>query len=294
MINYLDKISAEKCLIFNTLIRSGNVATAAKALQLPVSKIHNELKSIEKAVGMPLLLRDKRKIVLTPVGARIADFARIVTEGLKYLDPSLTVEEVEDLNIATTHSLAETVIPSIIEEFHKQFPKVKINIFSGSEYLDFTNQDIDIVLGAPLSNRADITKTFIADFTYALYASKEYLKRKGTPKDFEDLKDHDFLIHRSLPFIEENMKDIPINMVATSTNYRALLELTRKGLGICFLCKDFLKAGLHSDRDLVNILKDFENKTLKLCFLSRKFSHKSILINALQEIMIHSIRKAFT
>lgn len=291
MINYLDKISAEKCLIFNTLVRCGNVSTAAKALKLPVSKIHNELKSTEKAMGGPILLRDKRKILLTPLGSRLADFARIVTEGLKHLDSSLIMEDIVDLNIATSHGLAETILPEILAKFHDQHPKIKVNIFSGAEYLDFTQQDIDVVLGMPINNRADITKTFITDFTYAFYASKDYLQRKGTPKRFTDFANHDFVNFKGYSILEESTKNIPINVIATSTNYRALLELTRKGLGICFLCKDFIKGGFYSDENLVNVIPEYEHKSIKISFMSRKFSHKSSLINGLQDITIQITKK---
>lgn len=292
MINYLDKISAEKCLIFNALVRCGNVSTAAKALRLPVSKIHNELKSIEKAMGSPILLRDKRKILLTPLGSRLADFAHIVTEGLKHLDPSLITEDIIDLNIATTHGIAETVLPDVLAQFHAQFPKIKVNIFSGIEYLDFTQQDIDVVLGSAINNRSDITKNFIADFTYAFYASKEYLARNGTPKAFTDFTNHDFINFKGSSILEENTKNIAINVIATSTNYRAIVELARKGIGICFLCKDFIRGEFYSSENLVNVLPEYEYKALKLSFMSRKFSHKSTLINGLQEIAIQSIRKA--
>lgn len=291
MVNYLDKISAEKCLIFNTLVRYGSVSTAAKALKFPVSKVHNELKSIEKAMGNPILLRDKRKILLTPLGTRLADFCRIVTEGLKHLDQSLVPEEVMDLNIATTHGLAETLLPDVLVKFHAQFPTVKINIFSGVEYLDFTQQDIDVVMGIPITNRSDITKTYIADYTYAFYASKEYLARKGIPQSFNDFADHDFIEFRGSSILEQNTKNISIDVVASATNYRTLLELTQRGLGICFLCKDFIEAGFYSDKNLVNIIPEYEHTSIKICFMSRKFSHKSTSINGLLEHTLEVIKK---
>ena len=293
MVNYLDKISAEKCLIFNTLVRYGSVSTAAKALKIPVSKVHNELKSIEKAMGSPILLRDKRKILLTPLGTRFADFCRVVTEGLKHLDQSFVPEEALDLNIATSHGWAESLLPEILAKFHMHYPTVKVNIFSGAEYLDFTQQDIDIVMGMPITNRADITKTYIADYTYAFYASKDYLARKGTPQSFNDFVNHDFIEFRGSSILEQNTKNMSLNVVATSTNYRALLELTRRGLGICFLCKDFLKFGFYSNENLVSIIPEYEHKSVKVCFMSRKFSHKSTSINALLEATQEVIRAIF-
>lgn len=291
MVNYLDKISAQKCLIINTLVRYGSVSTAAKALKLPVSKIHNELKSIERAIGAPIILRNKHKIALTNVGSKLADFSRVVAEGLKYLDESIVVEESVDINIATTHGFAETFLPAILGKFHKALPNVNINIFSGSEYLDFTQQDIDVVLGPVLNNRSDITKTYVCDFNYGFYASKAYVARKGEPKNFNDLSGHNLLNFKGTSILPSSLNNYPVNIIVNSTNYRVLVELTRAGIGICFLCKEFLNLGFYSNKNLVNVIPEYIDRAVKLYFMSRKFSNKAALINKLQEIVLEKMKE---
>lgn len=290
MVDYLDKISAQKCLILNTLIRYGSVSTAAKALKLPVSKIHNELKAIEKAIGNPIILRDKRKIVLTPIGARLADFARIVVESLKFLDDSLILDEVTDINIATTHGLAETFLPEVLAKFHVEYPKVHINLFSGNEYLDFTQQDIDIVIGPSLDNRSDLTKTYLCDFTYAFYASNEYVARKGMPQSLNGLAKHELAVFKGASLLPKTIK-ASFKVAVSSTNYRALLECARQGIAIGFLCKEFLDDGIYSDKDLINVIPDFVSDPLRMHFMSRKFTSKSVLINKLQEIAVDLMKE---
>lgn len=290
MVDYLDKISAQKCLILNTLVRYGNVSTAAKALKLPVSKIHNELKAIEKAIGNPIILRDKRKIVLTPIGAKLADFSRIVVESLRYLEASTDLDEITDINIATTHGLAETFLPEILVRFHKEYPKVNINLFSGLEYLDFTQQDIDVVIGPALDNRSDLTKTHLCNFTYGFYASEEYIAKKGIPEDLDSLASHGFAIFKGVSLLPKTI-EFPLKIVVSSTNYRALLECTRQGMGIGFLCKEFLKHGFYSGKGLISIIPDFTSEPSRVHFMSRKFTNKSILINKLQEIAVEFMKE---
>lgn len=292
MVDYLDKISAQKCLILNTLVRYGNVSTAAKALKLPVSKIHNELKAIEKAIGNPIILRDKRKIVLTPIGAKLADFSRIVVESLKYLDESVDLGEITDINIATTHGLAETFLPEILVKFHEEYPKVNINLFSGLEYLDFTQQDIDVVIGPALDNRSDLTKTHFCDFTYAFYASKDYIARKGMPQNLNALASHEVAMFKGVSLFPKTVK-ASFNVVLSSTNYRAILECTRQGIAIGFLCKEFLEHGIYSDKNLVNVIPNFASDPVRMHFMSRKFTNKSVLINKLLGIATEFMREKF-
>lgn len=289
MVDYLDKISAQKCLILNTLVRYGSVPTAAKALKLPVSKVHNELKAIEKAIGTPVILRDKRKIILTPIGVKLAEFSRMVAESIKILDDTIDLDEVVDINIATTHGFAETFLPEILEKFHIAYPKVHINIFSGLEYLDFTQQDIDIVIGPALDNRSDLTKTYLCDFTYGLYASEEYIARKGLPQTLNNLAKHEIAMFRGISLLPKNIKS-PFKIVVSSTNYRVLLECVRRGMAIGFLCKEFLKYGFYSAADLINIIPDFISDSVRIHFMSRKFTNKSVQINKIQEIAVELMR----
>ena len=287
--DYLDKISAQKCLIFNTLVRCGNVATTSRLLKLPVSKIHNEIKSIEKAVGSPILLRDKRRIVLTEVGTKLSEFSKIVVENLRILEKPKNTEEVQEINIATTHSLAEIFLPSIIKKLRLTFPKILLNVFSGLEYLDFTQQDIDVVIGPTLDNRSDLTKTYIRDFTYSFYASKEYILKKGLPETLKDLEKHEIAIFKGLLLFPKNVK-IPSNVVLSSTNYRSLLECIRQGVAVGLLCKEFMEDGFYSDKNLVSVATDFVTDPLRIHFMSRKFTNKSFYLNKLQEITLKSIK----
>lgn len=290
MISYLDKVSIQKCIIFSTFVRYGNVALTAKALRLPVSKVHNELKSLEKAIGTPIILRNKHKIAFTTLGERLAEFSRTVAENLTILDDSIEGAEITDINVATPHDVAEIFMPQILAKFHSEYPSIKVNLYSGIEYLDFTQQDIDVVIGFALTNRGDLTKTYICDLTYGLYAAGSYLKEKGKPKTFSDLKKHSFLVFKDDQSLPQNISSI-IDPSISVTNYRALLEFTRKGLGISALCKNFFENDFYSQTDLVNVIPDFEINQKKLSFMSRKFSDKAILISKFQDIATSFIRE---
>lgn len=290
MVSYLDKISIQKCLIFSTFVRYGNASLAAKALKLPVSKVHNELKSLEKAVGSPIILRNKHKIALTTMGERLAEFARTVSEGLKFLDDSIFATGISDINVATPHDVAEIFLPQILAKFHSEYPHIHVNLYTGIEYLDFTQQDIDVVIGFALNNRGDLTKTHICDLAYGLYAAESYLNTKGNPKTFSDLKDHSFLVFKDDQSLPNNITSV-ITPSITVTNYRALLEFTRKGLGISALCKDFFANNYYLDTGLVSVIPTFEINQKKLCFMSRKFTDKAILISKFQDITLSFIKE---
>ncbi len=134
----LDKISVHKCLIFHNLVNEGSSAVVARKLKLPAFKIHNDINSLEKFIGEPLILRNQSRVILTEAGQNFAEFCRIVVESLPLLQQE--TQEPHDLKIATTHGFAENELPDILTKFQEEYPKIKIAVLAGPEHLDFTKQ----------------------------------------------------------------------------------------------------------------------------------------------------------
>lgn len=292
MINYLDKISAHKCLILNTIIRQGSPSAAARSLKLPVSKIHNDIKSIEKAVGGPILLRSQRKVVLTPLGEKFAEFARVVVEGIHYLEEEKSQNTVTDLVIGCPNAFAQSYMPDILIRFKEKHPGVKVHLYTGIEYMDFTKKDVDVVIGLHLDNRIDLTQNYLYTLDYVLYASKEYLEKFSTPKSLSDLKKH-----RLLNFIglEEDSKNYATllkeqTVSVSSNNSNALVELCENHMGIGCFASNIMKLQGRHDTTLVPILENHFKETFKCYYLSRKFNQKALVIQDLKDVCFQTVQ----
>ncbi len=295
MINYLDKISAHKCLILNTIIRQGSPSAAARTLKLPVSKIHNDIKSIEKAVGGPILLRSQRKVVLTPLGEKFAEFARVVVEGIHYLEEEKPQNNVTDLVIGCPNAFAQSYMPDILMNFHEKHPGVKVHLYTGIEYMDFTLKDVDVVIGLHLDNRIDLTQNFLFTTEYCLYASKRYLDQFSVPKTLSDLKKHKLLNFIGLEEDGKNYASLirDQEVCITSNNSNALVELCENNLGIGCFASDVIKLQGKHGTTLVPILENEFKETFKFYYLSRKFNQKALVIQTLKDICFQVVQSKF-
>jgi DNA-binding transcriptional LysR family regulator len=293
MIDYLDKISAHKCLILNTIIRQGSPSAAARSLNLPVSKIHNDIKSIEKAVGGPILLRSQRKVVLTPLGEKFAEFARVVVEGIHYLEEEKSQGSVSDVIIGCPTAFAQSYMPDALIAFHEKHPNVKVHLYTGIEYMDFTLKDVDVVIGLHLDNRIDLTQNYLYTADYYLYASKSYLEKHSVPKTLADLKKHKLLNFIGLEEDGKNyaslLKDQKISI--SSNNSNALVELCENGMGIGCFAADIMKIQGRHGKSLIPILADQFQESFKCYYLSRKFNQKSMVIQSLKDICFDVVQK---
>lgn len=274
----LEKLSIAKLIVYNAVAHFKSMAIAARVLKIPLLKVHNEIKSIERVLGVPLLMRNQRKIHLTEAGQKVAEFALSVIDALHNVKSKPSHELPQDLIIAAPHGFCETFLAPVLLDFNHTYPDVSIKIFSGSDNLDFTNKDFDIIIGDHLSNRADLTQSYIFSDNFCLYASKKYLSNHEEPKSIADLKNHQFLHYLGHPYpLEKISKDI--TAVIEINNFETIARLIKEGMGIGLLRKEKVLADASLETQLQSLFYGRVWYRQKFMFITRKFNHKSILID---------------
>lgn len=288
----LEKLSINKFIIFNAVLRYGSAAIAAKVLKIPLIKVHNDIKSMEKLVGSPLLLRNQRKIELTEAGKHVANIARAIIEAL-HKENTLDDDLPNDLIVAAPHGFCSNFLPQIISEFHKKYPTVIIRVLSGSEHLDFMNRDVDIVIGDQLQNRADLSQHYLYTNSFMLFASNDYLQSNGIPKDFSSLDKHTFVHYFNFPYPLHKINN-NIKIKYEVNNFSVVIQLIADGHGI----------GLLSDKAVINasalktklqpLFSEHVFYRQKFMFITRKFSHKSRLTNLFFQITSENVERVYS
>ncbi|NQZ30876.1 MAG: LysR family transcriptional regulator, partial [Oceanospirillaceae bacterium] len=98
------------------------------------------------------------------------------------------------LQISVPSDLGRNKICYWIDEFLRDYPKVKLKLYILDENSDIYTQSIDLALryGVPKDSQL-IAKPLVTNNRRVLCASPAYLARKGTPKTPKDLIDHQCL-----------------------------------------------------------------------------------------------------
>jgi LysR family cys regulon transcriptional activator len=113
-----------------------NVSGAADALHTSQPGISKQLRQLEDELGVRLFLRQgKRLAALTPAGeAAVATARRALAEiaNLKRAVADYRHEDEGTLAIATTHLQARYVLPPILRDFVRRWPKVKLELHQGN------------------------------------------------------------------------------------------------------------------------------------------------------------------
>ena len=134
-----------------------NITAAAERLYTSQPGVSKQLKLLEEELGMLLFERKGKSLgAITPTGERVIERARIImkeVDNIRTLASDAFAEEEGSLSIATTHTQARYVLPEIIGEFRKRFPKVSLNLHQGTseqiaDMVDANRVDFAIATGS--------------------------------------------------------------------------------------------------------------------------------------------------
>ena len=113
-----------------------NITAAAERLYTSQPGVSKQLKLLEQELGLQLFTRKGKSLdSVTAAGQQIIDRSRIImqeVENIRSLASDYFEEEEGSLSIAATHTQARYILPEIIRDFLKRFPKVGLNLHQGT------------------------------------------------------------------------------------------------------------------------------------------------------------------
>lgn len=115
-----------------------NVTVAAERLFTSQPGVSKQVRQLEQELGVTVFERNgKRFTGITPAGVQVIQAARRVlleTDNLKRIAEESRDESTGTLTVATTHTQARYVLPRVVAEFTRRFPRVKLSIREGDPH----------------------------------------------------------------------------------------------------------------------------------------------------------------
>ncbi|MDQ1233387.1 DNA-binding transcriptional LysR family regulator [Paenibacillus sp. SORGH_AS306] len=117
-------------IAFQTVMQEGTFARAAEKLNYAQSTITNQIKRLEKELGLTLFYRNW-EATLTPAGQRFAEQVDQLIHHWRYVGDiakQLNEEEIGTLQIGVTETWADRYLPAILYQFRQYRPKITCEI----------------------------------------------------------------------------------------------------------------------------------------------------------------------
>jgi len=117
-----------------SVVESGSVTAAARALGYAQSTVTAQLQSLEAAAGASLFAREGKRLNLTAAGRAVYDRARVVVREVDDIRGALAdlADGVSgDVGLGAIESAADTRVPGALAMFLKERPRVRVRFETG-------------------------------------------------------------------------------------------------------------------------------------------------------------------
>lgn len=183
--------------MFVRVVESGSFTNAARALSVPTSSVSRAVAALEEELGVLLIQRTTRKLVLTTGGAAFFERAR---EALTMFDgaaeAALDDKAPRGLVRITAPMEASAFLATQLTAFRQRHPDIRVDAILTPRYVDLLGEGVDIALRAGVLQDQNLIARRVMSSYSAMFAAPEYLARRGTPKALADLHAHDLVVHR--------------------------------------------------------------------------------------------------
>ncbi|MCB9959799.1 MAG: LysR family transcriptional regulator [Rhodospirillaceae bacterium] len=288
----------DKLRVFHAVAEAGSFTHAGERLNLSQSAVSRQISSLEESLDVPLFHRHARGLILTEQGELLLKTAQSVLDQLARAEILLTESKEKvrgPLKVTTTVGLGSIWLTPRIRKFLDLYPEVELSLLIDDSELDLGMREADIAIRVTTPRQPDLVQRHLMAIRFHIYASREYLQRRGTPQTLGDLDKHDLVIYGTA-----SKPPIPnINWIMTVgdptpgsrraalrvNNQYAILQAVCSGLGLAAL-PDYI---VQDSDNLVVVLPDVQGPTADAYFVYAEELRHSKRVAAFRDFLLQEV-----
>jgi DNA-binding transcriptional LysR family regulator len=287
--------------VFRQVVESGSFVAAAERLDLSTAMVSKHVMHAEKRLGVRLLNRNSRTLSLTEPG-------RVYFERCKTILEDLEATELELGSFgATPRGTLRVTCPTwfngkrladLLAQFRRRCPDIVLDVSFEDRLVDLVEEGFDVamrVTSNPESLPAGLIARPLRPVQFYIGTTREYLKRKGIPKEPEDLADHDCITVGTVgTWILKGPKgsvEVSPRVVMRYRSISGVANAVAAGMGLAPLAATYFEDPVFKDV-LTPVMTEysFREPTLYLVYVSRKYL--PLKIRAFVDFLLEAIPKA--
>jgi DNA-binding transcriptional LysR family regulator len=184
--------------VFRQVVESGSFVGAAERLNLSTAMTSKHLMHLETHLGTRLLNRSSRSSSLTESGKLFFERCKVILEEVT--EAELAVGSVTGVPRGTLRVTAPSwgttrLMADTLATYRQLYPEVVVDMSFEDRFVDLVADGYDLAIRSTADQLpAGLIARPLRSVPFVIVASKEYLKRCGTPQSPEDLANHDCIM----------------------------------------------------------------------------------------------------
>jgi DNA-binding transcriptional LysR family regulator len=291
----------DKLKVFHAAADAGSFTHAGEQLGLSQSAVSRQVSALEQELSVSLFHRHARGLILTEQGEMLYRTAHDVFLKLEAARTKLTDSRERphgELKVTTAQGIGNHWLTPRLGEFIDLFPDIRVTLITTDEELDLAMREADVAIRLRQPTQPDLIQRKLFSVHFHAYASPEYLKRFGTPKEFVHLDQHRivtlggsivpaYLQNRNwLLEVARDGKEPRVPQIMIS-NILGVLRACQRGLGIALL-PDYL---VEENGGLVQLFGEADTPALDAFFVYPEELKNVARVQAFRDFLVSKAQR---
>lgn len=279
---------------------TGSFSKVARELGTSQPSVSRMVASLESRLGVKLLLRTTRQVVLTESGGVFLERARRILRDLD--DAEGAARGIDSLHgtlrVAMSGAFGTREVIPQLPEFLSQHPRLKIELLISDQRDDLVAAGVDVALRLGALNDSGFGSQLLAKAQRLCLAAPAYLARRGTPQTAAELANHDCVMGPGLSGFkgwtfrrDGTVTSLTLRGRVQVTTAEGAIACAKAGLGIAiasqWMCKTEVQSG-----ELVIILAEYQLDSVEVHALYPAGRRPSPKVRAFSDYLAAGLNRA--
>ena len=181
---------------FLAALERGSLLGAARALGSSQPTVGRHIADLEAQLGTVLFERTGRGLQPTAMALQLADAARAMEAAASTLARSVSGADAVatgTVRISASQPVAVHLLPPLLARLRQELPGIQIELVSSNEVTNLLRREADIALRMVQPAQSSLVIRRVGKIGFTACAHRDYLRRRGAPRQPADLWQHDLV-----------------------------------------------------------------------------------------------------
>jgi len=236
----MDKLRAMASFV--RIVEKGSLTSAAADLGMSLPSVVRTLAALELDLGATLLTRTTRRLNLTEEGRQYLGRCRIILGQVHEAEASFVTQRAEPhgrIGVTASIMFGRRYVAAITNEFVQHYPAVTAELLFVDRMVNLVEEGVDVAIRIGRLADSSLVAVPVAHVRRVVCASPAYLRKHGTPRHPNDLREHRFVRFTGLAprpewhfRIGARRRAVPIASVLAYNQAESAIEACAMGIGL--------------------------------------------------------------
>jgi DNA-binding transcriptional LysR family regulator len=288
--------------IFVATVDAHNFTAAARRLSLSKQFVSRRVMALEEALGVPLLIRNTRKLAVTELGQEFYERAKRILSEVADAEQAMSLRRAGPrglLRVSAPMSFGMMHLSPLVARFLSEHGDVRFDMELSDRTVDVVGEGFDMAVRIGVLPDSTLIAQKLVDVNLVACCSPGYLRRRRAPAAPADLARHSCLLYGhggvvTWDFaVDGVVKGFEVHGPLRANNGDLIRDAAVAGLGIVRL-PDFIVADALASGQLVTVLDDFLPSPTGVYAVYPQHRQSSLTIRAFVDFLRKHLKKRLT